>query len=282
MKRQLATFLICFFLTGNLLAFNFELNSSYDYFRDMPDGSWNGNNGALIGVNSDIPLSDSVSLQLGGSYGLYNWDGRNNVVFKNANVVEQIGFLTAGVSSTCNRWKWGLVYDRLFARHFSIYDLSPSFDQLRFKTGYSFCWNEFGLWGTFDLTRSHKSALGVPIAFKAIGQMNLFWKHIFANEAETMVWIGLPYRNSLMFPHSKAGDIISGFSLRAPLTECLMLDGNGSYMVARGSRGAIQSRNYHASICVGITYLFGRGCSKPPYMPIANHSNFFVDTNVNQ
>lgn len=283
MKRQLARILVTFFFTSSLLsAFNIELNSSYDYFRDMPDGSWNGNNGALFALNSDIPLSDCVSVQIGGSYGLYNWNGRNNVVFKDPQELQQIAFVTAGITSTCDCLKWGLVYDRLFTKHFSIYDLSPSFDQLRFKTGYSFCCDEFGVWGTFDLTRSHKTALGLPVNFKAIGQINLFWSHYFENSAEGMVWIGLPYRKSFMYPHAKAGNLIGGFSFRAPLMECLILEGNGSYMFARNSRDDIEPRNYHANICVGITYLFGGRCGKSPYMPVANHSNFFVDTNVNQ
>lgn len=285
MKRQVATFLMIFFSIKSLLTgYSLQLNTSYDYFRGLPDGSWNGNNGAFIAANGSVSLFDFINVQLGGSYGLYNWDGRGSVVFGNTKKLEQIGFITAGASSFWCGWNGGLVYDRLFTDHFSIYDLNPSIDQIRFQGGYSFCSDELGAWGTLDLSRSHKRALGLPVSFKAIGQMNLFWSHIFQNCAKTTVWIGIPYRKSLKHPHGKAGNFITGFSFRAPLAANLYLDGNGSYMFARAAHGVAQSRNYASSICIGITYFFSDDaqCCESPYMTIANHSNFFVDTNVNQ
>lgn len=284
MKKQVATFLIHFFcVKALLLSYTLDVNTSYDYFRGMPDGSWNGNSGALIGANSGMTLFDCAGIQLGGSYGLYNWEGRGNVVFTNPKAVEQVGFITVGASSSLCEWNGGLVYDRMFTRHFGIYDLSPSIDQLRFQVGYTFCSDEVGIWGTHSLTSSHKNALGLPVSFKAIGQMNLFWRHFFENNAQTNVWVGTPYENSLMFPHGKAGNFIAGFSFRVPLTQQLFLDGNGSYMVARTSHGVFQSRNYGSNICVGLTYGFSNGLDcELPYMQIANHSNFFVDTNTNQ
>lgn len=285
MKRLLSTFLMILLCFQSLFAsYHLELNTSYDYFRGMPDGSWNGNNGVLIAANSGMDLFDCMNAQLGGSYGLYNWDGRGNLVFENPKVVEQIGFLTVGVSSSFREWSAGLVYDRMFASHFGIYDLSPSIDQLRYQLGYLFCSDEVGFWGTVRLARSLKNALGVPTKFQAIGQMNLFWSHFFENCAQTTLWLGIPYQDSLMYSGGKAGKFIAGFSFRVPLAERLSLDGNASYMAARTRQGAIQSRNYGSNICVGITYCFnGRSEScNAPYMSIANHSNFFVDTNINQ
>ncbi len=285
MKKLLSTFFIGLTIaSSSLSALSVELNGSYDYFRGIPDGSWNGNSGLLGGINCGYNVLDSVNLQLGGSYGVYNWNGRGNIVFRNPKAVEQIGFITAGASTSLCDFNFGLVYDRIFTHHFGIYDLSPSIDQLRFQTGYNFCdSNEVGLWGTIDLSRSKKSALGVPTKFKTIGQLNLFYSHYFVNCANITVWAGLPYRNSLRFPHGKAGNFIAGFSFRAPLTERLSLVGYGSYMVARHSSGVRESRNYGANICIGITYsLYGCDPCETPYLPIANHSNFLIDTNQNQ
>lgn len=163
----------------------------------MPEGSWNGNSGAKIGLNSAIPLydylDDNVDFQIGGSYGLYNWNGHGNVVFANPKKTEQVGFVTAGVSSSYWDARAGLVYDSLYVTHYGIYDHSFSIDQLRFQGGYDFWCEEVGIWGTIDLTRAHKKALGVPVSYKAIGQMNLFWSHFFENCAETTLWIGMPY-----------------------------------------------------------------------------------------
>lgn len=284
MKKQFATLLIGFLsIWAPLLGLNLELNVSYDYFRGMPDGSWNGNNGVIFAANMGTCVWDCIGVQAGGSFGIYNWDGRGNLVFNNPKKLEQQTFATAGLFSSFGHFNAGLVYDHLFTKHFGIFDLNPSIDQLRFQGGYQFCSEEFGVWGTAHLHTSHKWALGVPISFKAINQINVFWTHFFENCAMTTLWIGAPYENSLRYSHKPAGVLIAGFSLRVPLTERLLVDGNGSYMRARRSHGVQQSKNYAANICIGITYLFGEACPNfgTTYMPLANHSNFLVDTNSN-
>lgn len=267
-----------------LTAYSLEVNTSADYFRGMPDGSWSGNSGALIGVNAGIYVYDHANIQIGGSYGLYNWDGRGNLVFANDKLLEQVGFLTIGASSSHRDITAGLVYDRIFTNNFGIYALNPSFDQLRFQVGRTICCEEYGVWGTINLNTAHEDALGIPTTFKAIGQVNLYWRHAFENCASTMLWAGIPYQSSLMFPHKRAGNVILGFSFRTPLCDQLFLDGNGSYMAPRkSSSGTIQSRNYGYNLCLGLTYSFD-DCSScdTPFLSIANHSNFFVDTNINQ
>lgn len=284
MKKQFATFFIGLFLANaSLTALCYELNTSYDYFRGIPDGSWNGNSGAFVAGNVGMGLYDCFAAQLGGSYGLYNWDGRENQVFKNSKALEHEAFLTVGVSSSINEFNLGLVYDRCWVKHFSIYDVEASFDQLRFQGGYQFCSEEVGLWGTARLTTAHKHALGVPVSFKAINQINAFWSHYFENCAMTTIWLGAPYGNSLRHHHKPAGVFTAGFAVRAPLTECLAIDAHGAYMRARHASGSEQSRNWGANICVGITYTFGDDCSccGCSYMPVANNSNFFIDSSFN-
>lgn len=284
MKKQFATLLTGIFLIQtSLFGYNLEVNTSYDYYRGLQDGSWNGNSGAFVLGNFGTDLYDCVGVQLGGSYGLYNWDGRQNLVFKNPKSIQQQAFVTAGVSSSLCQFNAGVAYDRQFTKHFSIYDLSPSIDQLRFQGGYQFCSDEIGVWGTVNLTTCHKKALGVPVSFRAISQMNLFWSHFFQNCAMSTLWIGAPYTHSLRYPHKTAGVVTAGFSVRAPLGDCLFVDAHGSYMRARKTSGATQSRNYDANVCVGITYLFGGKCSNycSTYMPVANNSNFLSDININ-
>ena len=284
MKKQFATLLTGIFLIHTTLsAFDLELNASYDYFRGLPDGSWNGNSGAFISANLGTCFYERIGAQLGASYGLYNWDGRENQVFQNPKKLEQQAFITAGIFSSWGQFNGGITYDRQFTRNFSIYSQNLSVDQLRFQAGYQFCREELGVWGTTNLTTSHKRALGIPVNFRAISQMNFFWSHYFENRALSTLWIGAPYTHSLRFPHKTAGVITAGFALRAPLGENLFVDGHGSYMRARKTTGATQSRNYDANVCVGITYVFGGRCCNysATYMPVANNSNFLMDTNIN-
>lgn len=285
MKKLIATlFAASLSAQGFLGAVGFEVNTSYDYFRGIPDGSWNGNSGALVSGNMGFDLTECIGLQLGGSWGLYNWDGRENQVFKNPKALEQQAFITAGAYAFQGDFSFGLNYDRMYVKHFSIYDVSASFDQLRFQGGYRFCAEEVGVWGTAKLSTANKHALGLPVKFKAINQINVFWSHYFDNYAAATVWVGAPYGNSLRYHHKAAGEFDMGFSLRAPLTDCLYVDAHAAYMRARNASGSKQSRNYDSNVCVGLTYLFGDICSQygATYMPVANNSNFFVDTNVNR
>lgn len=275
---------ISMFLMGisALQAVSVEVNVSYDHYRGLPDGSWNGNDGAYAAANAGACLFDILGIQAGGSYGLYNWDGRQNLHFTNPKAIQQQAFITAGLFTSISHINAGLVYDRLFTHHFGIYDVSPSIDQLRFQAGYLFCTDELGLWGTSELTHKTTDVLGIPMKFKAVSQLNLFWTHYFANGAKTSLWAGAPYRKSLRFPRGSAFDFIAGASFRAPLMNSLFVEGHGSYVKARHGQGAFQSRNYAANLCFGLTYLFSTDCSESTYLPIADHSNFLVDTNFNQ
>lgn len=280
MKKLLATLFVAF---GSLSAFDLDLNVSYDYFRGIPDGSWNGNSGAFIAANSGFCLCDGMAIQAGASYGLYNWDGRQNVVFRNPKALEQQAFITLGVSGELEDFNAGIAFDSMLAKHFSIYDKSLAISQFRFQGGYQFCSEEVGIWGTAHLDRSHKHALGVPVSYRAINQLNVFWSHFFSECSMATLWLGAPYSDSLRFHHKTAGVLTAGFSLRAALTDCLFVDAHGSYMRARRESGAEQSRNYGANICVGLTWHFGDGCTPygASYMPLANNSNFLVDINRN-
>lgn len=282
MKKLFSTFFIAAFCF-NLQAHNFELNTSYDYFRGLPDGSWNGNSGLFAAGNLGIDCYKYLGIQIGGSFGFYNWDGRDNLAFRNPKALQEQAFVTAGLFSSFCHLNVGLVYDRLFARHMSIFAVNTTFDQMRFQLGYSFCSEEIGVWGTSHIVTATEEVLGIPISFKAISQLNVFWTHHFQNRACTTIWLGAPYRTSLFYPNRTAGIITTGFSLRAPLTNRLFIDAHGSYMRARNLPGSLQSRNYDAAICVGITYSFGgfKPCCRATYMPIANNSNFLIDTNIN-
>lgn len=285
MKKQFATFLIGFFwIHASLFGWDLELNLSYDYFRSKPDGTWNGNSGLLAMANASTNIYECINLQAGGSYGIYNWNGRGNVLFRNPKRKAHQGYVTAGLFSRFKQYSAGIVYDRLFTKNFGIYCLNPSIDQLRFHVGYQFWCEEIGVWGTTNLTTAHERALGLPVSFRAIGQLNLFWSHFFENYAKTTLWAGVPYGNSLTHKHRRPGKFIAGFALRAPLMERLFVDGYGSYMAAWHGHGIKESRNYAANICLGVTYLFGDeecGFCESSFLPVANHSNFLVDTNIN-
>lgn len=280
MQRQVAIFLSALVWHACLCGYYLELNTSYSYFRGSPDGSWNGNQGIVFAAHGEATLTECFNVQLGGSYGAYNWDGRGNLVFGNSKRVEEIAFLTTGFTSSFSPFRLGLVYDHLFTAHFGIYNRDPSIDQLRFKASYALASEEWGIWGTNYLSTAHEHALGIPVRFRSISQINFFWSHCFENGSKSTLWVGAPYRRGLH--HKYPGRAIAGFALRAPLTCRLLVDGSGAYMWARKSQGARQSRNYIAALTLGLTYTFGNlDPCQSPYLPLATPSTFFIDTNMN-
>lgn len=268
---------------------------AFDDFRSVPEGSWEGNVGALISLNLGAPLPllsrGGLGIQLGGSYGLYDWSGRGSALAGSDKSMQQQGFATVAIfrRAQCGTGiNLALAYDRMFNDKFGVFALDPSLSQVRYQVSYLLrCRNEFGAWGTAYTNTAHKSTVGIPVAFRAINQINLFWRHFFKNCTEAMIWGGVPFGSSLMF-FSRPGEYTLGASFQAPLARCWAVSGHAAYMHAPSAPGPIESRNYASNVCIGITYLFGgssrcvsRARAFRPYLPVANNSNFLVDTSVN-
>jgi len=268
--------------------FSGDLSVALDSFRSLPDGSWSGNNGGFSSLNLLMGLPDNqskYSAQLGGSYGLYDWNGKGSNPTGNTKAVQQQAFVTTGfsrITSDCSGVNAAIVYDWMWNKQFGVFGLHPILDQVRGQVGYLFQQkNEIGLWGTIRAHTSHQNFSEIPVRFRAISQANLFWTHHFSNQAETMLWAGTPYQRGLMYTSGRAGNYIVGASFTAPLTRSLSIFGHGSYM---GSHSGSQSfNNYAANVCFGISYAFGDSQEKVrPYLDLANNSNFLVDTNLNE
>src|SRR5689334_23476405 len=62
---------------------------AWDYFRSLPDGSFAGNSGALASLNLVMSLKREFGAQLGGSYGLYDWDARGSTTTEHSKALQQ-------------------------------------------------------------------------------------------------------------------------------------------------------------------------------------------------
>ncbi|MBS0616212.1 MAG: hypothetical protein JSR58_06645 [Verrucomicrobia bacterium] len=272
-----------------------EVSVAFENFRGLPDGSWQGNTGAYTSLNfgfSRPSLSKhGYGMQLAGSFGLYEWQGRG-ALFSHISEIQQQGFITAGLFRNVPQRSginFNLVVDWMFNDNFGVFSLNPNFGQLRAALAYLFGGsNELGLWGTYGVSTSHHTTDGIPVEFRAISQINLFWRHYFFNGAQAMVWAGVPYRKGLMFESGPAGTFIAGVDFKVPLTRRWSIDGHAAYMGPRSSPGEFQSRRYASDIAIALTYSFGstkvekgKKDSFGPYFPMANNSNFLTDTNLN-
>lgn len=269
-----------------------EIGISYDSFRGPSEGTWNGNAGGVIGGNFGLSVWEGLGVQAGGSYGVYDWEGRGPLGGSNSGSVQQQGFLTGGAfyrAPCCNGFQGGAVVDWMFNKNFGVFGLNPSIGQFRFQAGYLFCGtDEIGVWGTANINTDHKDAFQIPVSFRALGQASLYYRHLFENSAEAMVWAGLPYRKSMMFSGKRAGRYLVGASFRAPLTSCLSVEGHGVYMAGQGNSYSHRFQNDAVNVSIGINWAFGAGScdcfelwQARPFMPVANNSNFLVDTSLN-
>lgn len=298
--RSIIWIFACFFCSQNVFAsrpcyfsipISAELNIAYDDFRGISEGSWNGNTGGVIGGNFGL-CSQSFGVQLGGSYGAYDWNGRGPVGSGNSDNLQHQGFLTGGIFYKTPRDRGlqsGVVVDWMFNKNFGVFGLDPSLGQVRYQAGYLF-WtsDEIGFWGTANISTDHLRTFQIPVAFRAINQLSLFWRHRFENCGEFMAWGGVPYQKSLLFSGKRSGKFILGACFRAPFSSCFCVEGRGMYMAPQGNRASPHFQSYGANICIGLTYFFGAGSNDcceiwqaRPYMPVANNSNFLVDTNLN-
>lgn len=285
-------------LTGeNYIPYTCELGLGYDYFRSLPEGDWEGNTGGLVSINVGIPapyligvpaqclLDYGINAQIGGSYGVYDWSGRGSSPSGRQTRAQQQAFLTGAISRRtpcCSGINVGLAYDWMWNKNASVFALQSSIAQLRFQGGY-ICdqTDEWGIWGTLDVHTSHRRSEGIPVSFRAISQINVYWEHRFENCARTMLWAGIPYKKSLMFSTGRAGKFILGGCFHAPLTDRLSIDGHACYMKGHSASGALKQRYSAANLCIELKWAFGdEECGIEPYMPIGNNSNFITDTNI--
>jgi hypothetical protein len=262
-----------------------DLTLALDEFRSLPEGSWNGNWGGYAAVNFKGYFSPYSSVQLGGSYALYDWAGRAFAPFSDPDSLQQQGFLTIGASRQiyCSGVNVGIAYDWMLNKNFGLFAVDPCFDQIRGQLGYVIKHsNEIGVWAAYGIRISHQKSQEVPLQFRGISQVNLFWCHYFKNNGYGMLWAGTPYRRGLMYKSGCPGNFIFGVQFSMPVTKYLSVEGHGAYMVPRGTSGLTPAKNYASNISIGITYSFGkRREDKSPYMTLANNSNFIADTNQN-
>ena len=263
---------------------------SLDSFRSLPEGSWAGNFGAFSSLNLAIGIPNEkygFGVQVGGSYGLYDWEGRGSNASGNTKAFQQQAFLTGGLfrmTPGCSGFNAGIVYDVMFNKRLGVFAVNPTFGQLRGQLGYLIKGgNEVGVWSTINTCVAQREADEIPVKFRAVSQVNLFWSHYFKNKAQMQLWAGTPYRRGLMYTSGRAGRYIFGASFKAPLTTSLSVVGHGSYMAAASGPAFQESKNYAANVSFGLNYSFG-GCKsgQRPYLPLADNSNFLVDTNLNQ
>ncbi|HEV3023727.1 MAG TPA: hypothetical protein VGX76_14730, partial [Pirellulales bacterium] len=116
------------------------------------------NNGTSFGFNYGTRLGEfsewtGIGFQLGASYGVFDWSGRQSVpgVLTTIDAQQQV-FLTTGFfkrADEVSAFSYGLVHDWMFNQAFGAFAVNPTLGQWRAQVAYATdACNEFGVWGT--------------------------------------------------------------------------------------------------------------------------------------
>ncbi len=264
-----------------------EIGLGYDSFKNLAGGNWEGNTGTFISLNSGYLFSclcsdeEVIGLQLGGSYGIYNWNDRLLGDYHDQDLIYQQGFLTAGFFKKTIRNKefnCGIVFDAMWNKNYGLLAQNPFLMQIRYQCGYVYndC-HEFGFWGAAKLDKTLEKR-HAWVYYRSLSQFHAFWKRTFCNQAEAMIWAGIPLDKHIVYSDDLSGIFILGGSFKAPLNSRLDIEGHANYM--HGNQYG-DHREYAANVCIELKWSFGQEskCSAP-YLPVANNSNFMIDSSI--
>jgi len=264
----------------------------YSGWRGISEGSGGNNNGFMYGANVGKrlgALSDwtGIGLQFGGSYGLYDLNGRSSG-FRD-NQIQQQTFVTAGLfrkPDDLTNFSGGIVMDVMINNNFGQYAVAPNLSQLRAQIAYAVndC-HEIGFWTALRMS-SDTFNVGGPLSFRGVDQFNFFWHHKFDFGGDGWTWMGIP-DNTKLGGNGNLGGYIFGGTLTAPLSPRWSTYTDLQYMAPSARVGASGADQETYFIGIGLIYYPGANarCNSlvdktwMPYMPVGNNGSFMVDTN---
>lgn len=265
---------------------------AYTSWHGVSDGSGGNNNGLLYGANYGAPLgifgeATGIGFQVGGSYGLYDLDGRTSG-FSNDAVQQQL-FLTTGLFRKADEYtnfSVGVVYDAMLNQNFGQFAASMTLSQIRGQIGYRLNdHHEIGVWAALRVSDQQVNIQG-PLSFRAVDQVNFFWHHKFQWGADGWTSVGFPDQTRLN-GHGSLGSYTLGANLTVPLSPRFGAYADLQYMAPSAGPGRAGAEEETFNIGFGVVFFPGaNSLSKSvisnswlPWLPVANNGSFIVDSN---
>jgi hypothetical protein len=247
--------------------------------KEPADLGVNGNFGYRLAVNWGLPLLQEAGLgiQVGSALN-YSQNTLRLLRFIDGTVEHWQNFTTVGVFQRApnSGLRWGVVYDFRFDDYYDRTYTGQWRAQLGMETNPN---NEFGVWATI---RDHgDSAVIGPFAFSVqpISQWNFYWRHIWANEIVTRLWIGLASEHSrfnviIPSPSQINHPFTFGGDFYVPLSDNLALFGE-AHFITPNDTGTVT-----ATLGVVLYPGSARGTARSrfaPLLPVANNATFALD-----
>jgi hypothetical protein len=187
-------------------------------------------------------------------------------------------FSTAGLFQRSNVGvNWGLVYDFVDERYYSNFNLG----QWRGQVGYDLTADdEVGLWGAWREHGDSTTVGGLDVSLRPILQGNLFWRHVWRNEIDTRLWVGVAEEHG-RFVFVAPGQptvhhpVVFGAEVYVPLNDYLALFGEANFITPNDS-GTVTAT-------FGVAFYPGASAARTarscfaPLLPLANNPSFATD-----
>ncbi len=254
-------------------------------------GSFGFNYASRLGGISD---ATGIQFQIGGSYGVYDWNGRPLYwPTLDPYSAQQQTFVTLGFFKRVDEhsnWSYGFVHDWMFNQAFGAYAVNPTLGQWRGQLAFaSSPWNEWGVWATLrDKGAANLDWTGTAVHTRAVNQANFFWHHKWRpGGADSWLWIGVPDAARLSpYAGGSLGNLLLGGSIVAPISQSWSLYSNMQYMHPSAGVGPLAANESSWYLAFGLQFTFGgaarsatvAGKNWLPLMPVANNGNFLVDS----
>ena len=238
--------------------------------------------GVVTGMNTSFAIGDlRPRFQIGGSYGIYDFKGRDTASVSSS---EQQTFITAGIYKrsdicNCDRISWGLVYDHFFGHQWGLFANEVSLGQVRGIVGYALneC-NEIGVWGTGNTNTDTSAPFITPPPIRAANQANTYWRHNWAFGGSTMAYAGVADKSNIQ-------NWLVGVLGTAPLSNNMSIYSNVTFALPSSGTGVVGSNELQWNIGAGLQYSFGgkaststvSGYTGLPLLPVANNGSFLID-----
>jgi hypothetical protein len=257
---------------------NFMFFAGLDGAKGPEDLGINANLGSRIGINWGIPLCQELGLglQIGAAE---NFQENAIRVLKPIDGTTQRfqTWVTLGLfqRSDCG-FNWGAVYDFRFDDYYR--NLTTA--QVRMQVGYNFTSSdELGMWGSVRTRDDGVQFEGFDLQIRPMDQGAIFWRHVWANNAVTRIWVGMADSHGRFVLTSPGtppinNPVLFGADVFIPLTDCIALWGEANF-VTPNDTGTVTAF-LGLAFTPGTANLFGRS-RFAPYLPTANNPSFSLD-----
>jgi hypothetical protein len=179
------------------------------------------------------------------------------------------------------RTEWGINWGAVYDFRFDDYYQNLSFGQWRGQIGYNVGDNdEVGVRATVRDHGQDASIGAQSFRLRPINQSELFWRHIWANDVVTNVWVGLAEGHGrFVFVNPGESPTHTAFAFGGeffvPLTDRLAIFAEANFITPNDS-GTVDAT-------LGLAFFPGAGARRAPrsrfapLLPLGNNSSFAVD-----